>query len=96
VEGSDTQEMYAQFEQLLEGHTIKFRPGTVVQGQVVGWNRKFATIEIGGKGHAHLPIAELSCAPIKNVRFLHGPVSNLLGLNAASTPSCELQIKFEE
>lgn len=71
VEASERQEMYAQFDQLLEGHVVDFRPGTVVQGQVVDWNRKYATVEIGGKGHAHVATTELSCAPIKNVRLLH-------------------------
>eukprot|EP01025_Chloroclados_australasicus_P037303 TRINITY_DN3804_c2_g1_i2.p1 TRINITY_DN3804_c2_g1~~TRINITY_DN3804_c2_g1_i2.p1 ORF type:complete len:397 (+),score=53.46 TRINITY_DN3804_c2_g1_i2:109-1191(+) len=73
VDPSDMSEMYKQFESMLDLTSTRFEPKQIVRGTVITADRRGALIDIGAKGAAWAPTAELSCTAIQDANEVVQP-----------------------
>lgn len=62
-----------EFAKALEAHDFDFRVGSTVKGVVVACDTDGATIDIGGKSAAFMPIREAAVKPVSNLNDLLEP-----------------------
>lgn len=61
------------FAKALEAHDFDFRVGSTVKGVVVSYASDGATIDIGGKSAAFMPIREAAVKPVSNLEDILEP-----------------------
>jgi hypothetical protein len=62
------EEMYAEFDKLIEGTVVTYSTGDTCNGTILDTDRRGASVDVGGKAAARVDMKELSTCPISDVR----------------------------